>query len=152
MIKVGHGGIFHLKQLSQYVVGSEPKLGKNQWKAIKAQLRFAAAGYIPRTMIPYEVANSVKYFNACYLKRPIVGLGCILLSTLSRRSVGSPIFDTAPKAVACFGWIDLDKRFDLWRLPIETSFGGAIATAFGFDLFIAPRCGFNHLAAVDHIM
>ncbi|MET4484011.1 hypothetical protein ABIB66_008582 [Bradyrhizobium sp. F1.13.3] len=30
--------------------------------------------------------------------------------------------------------------------------GGAITTALGFDLFVIPRTGFDHLAVVDHIM
>lgn len=46
----------------------------------------------------------------------------------------------------------LFRRFDLRRLAVEARFGGAIPTALGFDLLVAPRAGFDHLAAVDHIM
>jgi hypothetical protein len=35
---------------------------------------------------------------------------------------------------------------------VEARLGGPITPTLGFDLLIAPWTGFNHLAAIDHIM
>lgn len=76
----------------------------------------------------------------------------MLPSGLSLRSARYPGPDAAPEAWCCLGRSGLNRRSDLWRLPVETRFGGAITTTLGFGLLITPRAGFDHLAAVDHIV
>lgn len=73
-------------------------------------------------------------------------------SGLSLRSARYPGPDTAPEARFRLGRSGLSRGFDLWRLLAEPRFGGTIPPTFSFDLLVAPRAGFDHLAAVDHIM
>lgn len=68
------------------------------------------------------------------------------------RFAGDPGSDTAPKGWSWLGWKGLNRRPGSRRLSVKAFFGCAIPTPFGFDLFVAPRARFNHLAAVDHIV
>lgn len=71
---------------------------------------------------------------------------------LALRFAGDPGFDTAPKGWSWLGRKGLNRRPGSRRLAVIAFFGRAIPTPFGFDLFVAPRACFNHLAAVDHIV
>ena len=46
----------------------------------------------------------------------------------------------------------MNRRFARQRLPVKMRLGGAIATTLGFNLLVIPRAGFDHIAAVDHIV